>query len=104
MSEDSILELDMNLEDYADYEPLPPGNYPAEIRSAEMRISDKGNEYYYVGLVIHPDDFPADYDVANAPEGANLVHARLQKPTADNRRSITAIKNWYKALNLKTKT
>lgn len=104
MSEHNILELDMNLEDFEDFEPLPPGNYPAEVRSAEMRISEKGNEYYYCTIIINPNDFPADYDVANAPDGLILVYARMQKPDANNRRSITQIKNWYRALGLKMKT
>jgi signal recognition particle subunit SEC65 len=104
MSNENILELDMSLESFEDFEPLPASEYPAEVRSAEKRISDKGNEYYYVVFNIHPDDFPADYAVENAPEGMNLVFARLQVPTAANRRSITAIKNWYRALGLSLST
>ncbi len=104
MSNENILELDFNLEDMDDFEPLPAGEYPAEVRSAEQRISDKGNEYYYIVFNIHPDDYPADYAVENAPEGMNMVYARVQKPDAKNRRSITAIKNLYRALGMSLKT
>jgi len=101
---ENILELDMDLEEFDDFEPLPAGEYPAEVRSAEKRISDKGNEYYYMVLNIHPDDFPADYAIENAPEGMNLIYARLQVPTAANRRSITAVKKFYRAIGLTLKT
>lgn len=103
-STDSILELDMNLEDFGDYQPLPKSAYPAEVVQAELRMSDKGNEYYYVVFNIHPDDYPADYAVENAPEGARLTYARMQKPTPKNLRSITAVKNFYRALGLNMKT
>jgi len=100
----SIVELDMNLDDYEDFQPLPGGAYPFTVTKSEMRTSDKGNDYYYVGLTIHPDDFPPDYDVANAPEGLNLVYARMQKPDPKNRRSITAVKNWLRAIGMSLKT
>lgn len=101
---DTILELDMNLADYDDFEPLPNGAYPAQILEAEMRTSDKGNDYYYVIFLIHPDDYPADYAVENNPEGTRLVHARVQKPDPKNRRSITAVKNFMRAIGLDLKT
>jgi hypothetical protein len=104
MDNDSIVMLDMNLEDYADFEPLPEGSYPAEIVEAKLAISDKGNEYFAIALSIHPDDYPVDYDPANAPEGTKMYYNRIQKPTADNRRSITALKNLYRAMNFKMKT
>lgn len=100
----NILELDMDLDSFEDFEALPNGEYPAEVRSAEQRMSDKGNEYYYIVFNIHPDDFPADYAVENAPEGMNLIYARLQKLDPKNRRSITAVKNFYRALGLDLKT
>lgn len=103
-SDGSIVELDMNLDEYDDYEPLPPGGYPFTVTLAETRTSEKGNDFYYCTLQIHPDDYPADYDVANAPEGANITYARMQKPDPKNRRSITAVKNWFKALGMSTKT
>lgn len=99
-----ILELDMNLEDYEDFEPLPDSDYPGTITSAEMRVSDKGNEYYYVVFQVHPADYPADYAVENAPEGINLVYARVQKPTVTNRRSITGVKNFLRAIGMPLKS
>jgi hypothetical protein len=103
-SDSTIVELDQNLEDYEDFEPLPAGGYPFAVTKAEMRTSDKGNDYYYTSLTIHPDDFPPDYDKANAPDGLNLVYARMMKPDPKNRRSITAVKNFMRAIGLSTKT
>lgn len=105
MSEkNGILELDMNLEDYEDFEPLPDASYPGTITLAEMRTSDKGNDYYYVTFQVHPDDYPADYSVDNAPEGINLVYARVQKPDPRNRRSITGVKNFLRAIGADLKS
>ncbi len=104
MTESNVLELEMNLEDFEDFEPLPPAPYPGEIQTAEMRISDKGNEYYYVVYKVTPDDFPADYSVDNAPEGLQLLYARLQKPKSNDRRSITSVKHFYRAHGMKLKT
>lgn len=105
MSEKStILELDHNLADYEDFQPLPKGEYPATVTLAEMRTSDKGNDYYYVTFQVHPDDFPADYAVENAPEGLNLTWARTQKPDPRNRRSITGVKNLMRALSMPLST
>lgn len=100
----SILELDMNLADYEDFEPLPAREYPAEIIGAERKISDKGNEYYQVQFNIHPEDFPVDYDPANAPEGAKFYYNRLSVPDPKNRRSITAMKKFLTAIGISLKT
>lgn len=100
----TILELDMNLEEYEDFEPLPDGQYPATVTLSEMRTSDKGNDYYYITFQVHPDDFPADYAVENAPEGLRLVYARVQKPDPRNRRSITGVKNLMRALGMSLKS
>lgn len=104
MSEESIVELDLNLEDYDDFEPLPAGAYPATVTLSEMRTSDKGNDYYYITFQVHPDDYPADYAMENAPEGTNLTYARVQKPDPRNRRSITNVKNLMRALGVNIKT
>lgn len=104
MSDQSIFELGQSLEDFDDFAPLPAGTYPAEVRKAEAKISEKGNEYYTVTFVIHPDDYPADYDISNAPEGTILSYSRLMKPTLDNRRSISSMKKFYRALGLSLKT
>ncbi len=68
-------------EDIADAEapvPLPVGDYPAEIRKVEQKESQNtGNKYAAVSFYISPDDYPADYDAENAPDGTVLVYRRV---------------------------
>ncbi len=104
MSEGTIIELDMNLEDFEDFEPLSKGEYPGECTVAEVRTSDKGNQYFYTMWKIDASDYPADYDVANNPDGTILNYSRLAVPSAQNRRAVTALKKFYAALGLKLKT
>lgn len=99
----TIIDLDMNLADFEDFEPLPKGEYPAECTVAEVRTSDKGNQYFYTMWKIDPSDYPADYDVANNAEGTVLNYSRLSVPSANNRRAVTAVKKFYAALGLPTK-
>ena len=104
-AEHSIVELESNLADFEDYEPLPGRAYDAQITEAELRMKEEtGNEYYYVVFTIPPGHYPHDYAVENAPEGARLVYARLQKPTTANRRSITALKNFMRTIGVSLKT
>ena len=95
-----ITELDRNLEDFEDFVPLPAGNYKAVIAEVEKRLSEKGNEFYYIVLEIPTEEYPADYDVENNPEGTKMVYSRIQALDASNRRSITAMKKFYRALGL----
>lgn len=104
MSDINIMELETNLEDFEDFEPLPASGYEAEIRKAELKIADSGTEYYRVTYNIHPDAFPADYDRENAPEGMNLIYGRLFAVNPNDRRSVTAMKKFYKAHGMSLKT
>lgn len=102
--DESIVELDQNLDSYADFELLPKSNYPAECVLAEKRVSDNGNEYYYTNWKIDPSDYPPDYDPENAPEGTTLNYSRVQAPKSNDRRSITNVKRLMKAMGLDLKT
>lgn len=102
--DDSILTLDQNLDAFEDFEILPKGSYPGECTVAERRISDSGNEYFYTMWKIDPSDYPADYDVENAPEGTILNYSRVQVPTANDRRSITNVKKLMRAMGLSLST
>lgn len=104
MSEINVMELEQSLDQYEDYEILPSRNYPAEIRKAESILADSGTEYYKVHFRIDPDDYPADYDKENAPEGTVMIYGRLFKPDPKDRRSITAMKKWYKTIGMSLKT
>jgi len=99
-----IIELSTNIEEMQEFEPLPAGPYPAEVRDVEVRYSEKQpNGYFYLVLNIDPNDYPADYDVENAPEGAQIVYARVQVPDAANRRTVKPFKNMLAAFGVKQK-
>jgi hypothetical protein len=103
-TQNSIIELDSNLADFDDYVPLPDGPYGAACILAEVRTSDKGNQYFYTNWRIPVSAYPADYEVANAPEGTVVNYSRVQVPSADDRRSITNVKKLMSAMGLSLKT
>lgn len=97
----SIIKLTVDINEMEEYEPLPNGPYPSEIRTAEMKTSDKQpGGYFVLGLRVDPEDFPADYDPENNPEGATLTYARVQVPDPKNRRTVGPFKALMKAMNL----
>ncbi len=81
MSEDQINTIVDFSEDIASAEappPLPKGNYPAEIKAAQVKISDNsGNPYADVAFFVAPEAFPADFPSDVAPEGLTLNYRRL---------------------------
>jgi hypothetical protein len=76
MSDTSIIEYAEDLSEAEAPVPLPKGDYTAEIRGAEKKISGKGNEYVDVTFFISPDEYPADYTEGN-PDGMTLNYGRL---------------------------
>jgi hypothetical protein len=100
----SIIELGMDLDQMAEYEALPDGPYKAEIRDVEVRFSEKvPHGYYYMQMLVPVDEFPADYDAGNAPEGLNIIHSRMKVPSVDDRRSVAPFKAFLKAVGISTK-
>jgi hypothetical protein len=57
--------------------PLPVGDYPAEIRGAVVKTSQKGNQYVSVTFFVAPEHYPADFTDGNA-DGELLTYNRLQ--------------------------
>lgn len=76
MSEASIIEYTEELENAEAPVPLPPGEYPAEIRAAESKTSPKGNPWIQVQFYINPDEYPADFTQGD-PDGTTLSFGRL---------------------------
>lgn len=57
---------------------LPIGEYIAEIRGAEVKESNTtGNKYVSVQFVVNPENYPVDFDPANAPDGKTFTYNRL---------------------------
>lgn len=72
----SILSFSEDVSNQEPPVPLPVGDYPAEIRGAEVKISTKGNKYVSVTFYVAPEHYPADYTDGNA-EGETLSYNRL---------------------------
>lgn len=77
MSEDeSILTFSEDISTAEAPDPLPVGDYPATIHSIEVKTSaNSGNRYLDAVMRVAPDDFPVDFPLENAPDGA-LIHYR----------------------------
>lgn len=100
----SIIDLDVNIEEMEEFEPLPEGQYLAHIRAVEIATSEKIPEgYLKVAFQIDTDQYPTDYDVANAPEGTILQYARVRLPNSDNRRSVNGFNSFLATINVKAK-
>lgn len=57
--------------------PLPVGDYPAEIRGAEVKTSaSSGKEYGSVQFFIAPESYPADFTEGD-PDGMVLTFNRV---------------------------
>lgn len=96
-----MIKLALNIEEMEEYSPLPNGPYRSELRDIEVKHSEKlPNGYFYCQFRIDPSDFPADYDAANAPDGLNVVYARVQVPDPNNRRTVAPFKGFLKALGI----
>lgn len=73
----SIIEYNDDLSNAEAPTPLPKGDYPAQIRAAEIRTSPKtGNDYVNVQFYISPESYPADFTEGN-PDGESLAYGRL---------------------------
>lgn len=100
----SILDLGVDIADVPAPELLPPGDFVAEVRKAEPKVSGAGNHYVSVQLYISPEDYPADYDVAEAPDGTILTYNRVPWPQSkDDRRGINTLRKVMDALGVPVK-
>jgi hypothetical protein len=98
----SIIELAGDIQEMAEFEPLPDGVYPAELQDIEIRHSEKVPQgYIYCQFRISPDHFPADYDAGYAPEGLPVVYSRVAIPDPNNRRTVRPFKQFLAALGVK---
>ncbi len=73
--EESILTYSEDIATAEAPDPLPVGDYPASIHSIVVATSGAGNRYLDSVMRVAPDDFPVDFPLENAPDGA-LIHYR----------------------------
>lgn len=72
---DSIIEFSENIADAEAPEPLPEREYVATIEAATRETSTtKGTKYAKVIFHIAEEDYPADFDINNAPGGKKVQH------------------------------
>ncbi len=76
--------------------PLPVGDYPADIRKVEQKESGAGNKYAAVSFYVSPEDYPADYDASNAPDGTVIIYRRV--PLEDNPQSRWRMRKFLTAI------
>lgn len=88
MSEVStIVEYGEDIADAVAPDPLPAKEYNAEIRSAEVKTSaNTGNRYYAIGIFVSPENYPADYNAENAPDGRTFMYNLLSAEDTPNAR------------------
>lgn len=73
----NILEFSSNVSEAEAPAPLPAGTYPAEIVSAESKVSNaSGNRYLAIRFRISPDHYPADFTEGD-DDGVILSYNRL---------------------------
>ena len=72
----SIVEFSTDLAKQEAPKPLPPSEYNAVIRGAEVKMSQRNTKYAAVTFHISPDQYPADYDEGN-PDGTVIVYRRV---------------------------
>jgi len=72
---ESIIEFSEDITGAEAPPPLPIGTYPFVVKGAEAKVSsNSGNKYACTTLFIAPEDFPADFDMSNNPDGISLKH------------------------------
>ena len=72
----SIVEFSSDLSKAEAPEPLPVGEYEANITAAEIKTSQKGTRYAEIRWNVSPDQYPADYGDGN-PNGSTLIYRRV---------------------------
>ena len=72
----SIVEFSSDLSKAEAPEPLPVGEYEANITAAEIKTSQKGTRYAEIRWNVSPDQYPADYG-DGSPDGTNLIYRRV---------------------------
>lgn len=73
----AIIEYSVDLNEQEQPEPIPVGEYPAEVVAAINKVSQtSGNVYCDISFRIHPDAYPADYTEGD-PDGTTLHYMRL---------------------------
>jgi hypothetical protein len=101
----SMYNLGLDLGEVPDVELLPVGEYPATVTRAEVKPSkSSGNDLLAITYMIHPDDFPPDFNLENAPDGLVLTHNRTVLTGIERDiRKLKRLQSFYKTHDLDPK-
>lgn len=93
----SIIEYSTSIADAEAPLPLPVGDYPVEISGAEHTESkSSGKPNVKVSLRVNPNDYPADYEDAEAfPEGKTVTY---YVPAGGDRNSMFRMRRFCEAI------
>ena len=72
----SIVEFSMDIGQQEAPAPLPGGEYNGVVRSAIVKISQRGTKYGEVAFFIDGGQYPADFTEGN-PEGTTIMFRRV---------------------------
>lgn len=97
----SIIEFSEDISTTEKPNPLPVGEYRAEIREAQQKMSQKGNKYAAISLFVDTNQYPADYADGN-PDGTILGYNRLM--LTDNKLGRYRIRQFFENLGLPAPT
>lgn len=97
---ESIVSFSEDVSDAERPEPLPAGRYTAEIRGAEMKLSRNNTRYAAITFFVPPEEYPANYDADEAPDGTTLVYRRLS--LEDSKRARYNIRLFCEAIGAPT--
>ena len=92
---DTIVEYSVDLKNQEAPIPLPVGEYRAQIRNVEVRMSQRDTKYAAVSFWISPDQYPADF-TEGSEDGETIVYRRV--PLEDNPKSRFQCKQFLEAI------
>ncbi len=72
----SIVDFSIDLNKQEAPEPLPPGEYDAVIRAAEVKESQRGTRYGAISFHISADQYPPDFK-DGSDDGLTLIYRRV---------------------------
>lgn len=95
--ENTILEFDQDISTVEAPPPLPAGEYVGTIVSAVVKTSNNtGNKYVEVRFRVDPEQYPADFDASNDPDGVDLYWRRLMYDTSQ--RGMYRMRKWCETI------
>lgn len=96
----SIVEYTEDLAEQEQPEPLPPGEYEAEIKGAEQKIGNaSGKRYAATTFHIPVDQYPPDYPVEQNPDGVSIIYRMVS--LEDNPKARWSAKRFIDAIGAK---